>query len=99
MVNYDVSSHKYNNIKYYQMYRTSTATERKYSDAVGTVSRNNISESNNTSYFSLAGNLNRKEDNDQESMQLPSTFRLRYQLERRTDLKQRHHNRNATSRS
>ena len=41
---------------------------------------------------------NRKEGNDQESIQLPNTFRQRYQRERRTHLKQRHHNQNTASR-
>ena len=42
--------------------------------------------------------MNRKEGNDQESIQLPNTFRPRHQMERRTHLKQRHHNQNTTSR-
>ena len=42
--------------------------------------------------------LNRKEGYDQESIQLPNTFRLRHQRERRTHLKQRHHNQNTTCR-
>ena len=41
---------------------------------------------------------NRKEHIDQESIQLPNTFRPRHQTERRTHLKQRHHNQNTTSR-
>ena len=35
---------------------------------------------------------NRKEGNDQESIQLPNTFRPRHQRTRRTHLKQRHRN-------
>ena len=41
---------------------------------------------------------NRKEGNDQESVQLPDIFRPRHHRERRTHLKQRHHNLNITSR-
>ena len=42
--------------------------------------------------------LNRKEIIDQESIQIPNTFRSRHQRERRrTHLKQRHHNQNTTS--
>ena len=41
----------------------------------------------------------RTEGNDQESIQLPNTFRPRHQTERRTHLKQRHHNQNSTSRN
>ena len=41
---------------------------------------------------------NRKERNVQQSIQLPNTFRPRLQRERRTHLKQQHHNQNATSR-
>ena len=41
---------------------------------------------------------NRKEGNDQKSIQLPNTLRPRHQRKRRTHLKQRHHNQNATSR-
>ena len=40
---------------------------------------------------------NRKEGNDQESIQFPNTFRPRRQKEGRTYLKQRHHNENTTS--
>ena len=39
-----------------------------------------------------------KEGNDQESKQLPNTFRPSHQKERRTHLKQRHRNENTTSR-
>ena len=42
--------------------------------------------------------INRKEGNDQESIQLPKTFCPRHQRERRMHLKQRHHNQNTTSR-
>ena len=42
--------------------------------------------------------LNRKEGNDQEPIQLPNTFRPETKRERRTHLKQRHHNQNTTSR-
>ena len=41
---------------------------------------------------------NRKEGNDQKSIQLHSTFRPRHQRERRTHLKQRHHNQNISNR-
>ena len=37
---------------------------------------------------------NRKEGNDQESIQLPKPFCPRHQRKRRTHLKQRHHNQN-----
>ena len=47
---------------------------------------------------SIANRLSRKEGNAQESIQLPYTFRPRHQGERRTHLKQRHHNKNTTSR-
>ena len=36
--------------------------------------------------------INRNEGNDQESIQLPNTFRQRQQRERRTHLEQRHYN-------
>ena len=42
--------------------------------------------------------VNRKEGNDQESIQLPKTFRPKHPRERRTHLKQQHHNQNITSR-
>ena len=42
--------------------------------------------------------ITRKEGNDQESIQLPNTFDPRPRKERRTHLKQRHHNPNTTSR-
>ena len=42
--------------------------------------------------------IERTEGNDQESIQVPNTFRPRHQRERRTHLKQRHHNQNITSR-
>ena len=42
--------------------------------------------------------LNRKEGNDQESIQLHNTFRPRRQRGRRTHLKQGHNNQNTTSR-
>ena len=44
------------------------------------------------------GYPNRKEGNGQESIQLPNTFRQRHQRERRTHLKQRHHNQNTSGR-
>ena len=47
---------------------------------------------------SVSNSLNRKEDNDQESIQLPNIFRTRHQMERRTHLKQRQHNQNTTNR-
>ena len=40
----------------------------------------------------------RKEGNDQESIQCPNTLRPSHQRERRTYLKQRHHNQNTTNR-
>ena len=40
---------------------------------------------------------NKKEDNDQASIQLPYTIHPIHQRERRTHLKQRHHNQNTTS--
>ena len=42
--------------------------------------------------------VNRKEGSDQESIQLPNTFRRRFRRERRTHVKQRHHNQTTTSR-
>ena len=42
--------------------------------------------------------MNRKEGNGHESIQLPNTFRSRHERERRTHLKQGHHNHNTTSR-
>ena len=41
---------------------------------------------------------NKKKGNDQKSIQLNNTFRQRHQRERRTHLKQQHHNQNTTSR-
>ena len=43
--------------------------------------------------------LNRKDGNDQETIQLPNTFRSRLQRERKKHLKQRHHNQNTTSKN
>ena len=42
--------------------------------------------------------LNRKEGNDQESIQSHNTFHPKHQRERRTHLMQRHNNQNTTSR-
>ena len=52
------------------------------------------------SCFTKSGELllNRKEGNDQESIQLPNTFRPRHKKEIWTHLKQRHCNQNTTSR-
>ena len=46
-------------------------------------------------YSGIICRTSRKEGNDQESIQLPNTFRPRHQRERRTHLKQRHHNQKA----
>ena len=42
--------------------------------------------------------INRKEGNDQKLVQLLNTLHPRHQSERRTHLKQQHHNQNTTSR-
>ena len=41
--------------------------------------------------------INKKEGNDQESIQLSNTFRPRHKRERKTNLKQQPHNQNTTS--
>ena len=48
--------------------------------------------------YNISFEIIKKEGNDQESIQLPNTFRPRHLWERRTHLKQRHHNQNTTSR-
>ena len=48
--------------------------------------------------MSLQNFFNRKEGNDQKSIQLPNTFRPSHQGKRKTHLKQRLHNQNTTSR-
>ena len=48
--------------------------------------------------FRISQFLNRKEGNDQESIQLPNTFCPRHQRERKTHLKQRYRNKKTTSR-
>ena len=42
--------------------------------------------------------INKTEGNDQESIQLPNTFRPRHQRKNKTHLQQRHHNQNTANR-